>query len=389
MNKLPLFIICVVYVLSVLFFSSCQKSELEIPISPANSAELFEAFWNKMNTNYVYWDIDTTNWDRIYSYYKPVFAKLDIRQINDKNKAIQYFREMTKGLIDCHYNITFGDSLIANYVIFPALDKKQKSVNFHQQFNYYAIDTQYLDDGYQIGTHYTTTSNNPLTVLCGTIDQHILFFSCTEFTLYETYHSSTANTVQKAMQLFFNKLLNLPNNIKGIIIDVRGNQGGNLGDLNFFVGHFIDSPLHFGYTQTKSGNGRLDYTPWIKAYVNPEPTARKIDLPIVMLADMYTASLGEAVLMAFKAFPKCTFIGEKTWGATGPLVKEDVYNAGQFKINGFLNVTTASCKFKYLDNKVYEGKGFPPDISVPFNSIGIINRKDSQLEKAIEVIQGK
>lgn len=385
MNKLPLFIICTIFVLYVLFFSSCQKNELGISISPTSSTELFEAFWNKMNTNYVYWDIDTTNWDKIYSDYKPAFAKLDIRQINDKNQAIQYFREMTKGLIDCHYNITFGDSLIPNYIIFPALEKKLKSVNFHQRFNYYGIDRMYLDEGYKIGKSYSQP-NNPITVLSGTINNRILFFSCTEFALYERYISSTTNPVQRTMQMFFDKLHNLPNNIQGIIIDVRGNQGGDLGDLNFFVGHFIDSPLHFGFTQTKSNNGRLDYTPWIKAYVNPEPTGKKIDLPIVILADMYTASLAEAALMAFKVFPKCTFIGEKTWGATGPLVKEDVYSAGQFKINGFLNVTTASCKFKYLDGKVYEGQGFSPDISVLFNQTEIFRGKDSQLERAIEVI---
>ncbi|HEY4788493.1 MAG TPA: S41 family peptidase [Bacteroidales bacterium] len=369
----------------VLFFSSCQKSGLVIPDSPSNSTELFDVFWNKMNTNYVYWDIDTTNWDRMYNGYKPLFAKLDIKRTNDKYLAVQYFQEMTKGLKDCHYNIIFSDLLIPNYVISPSFIQKQKRPDFHQHFYYYGIDTSYLDYGYQIGTTYSN-SNNPITVLCGTIENRFLFFSCTEFALYKTYHSSTTNPVQKTIHFFFSKLLNLSDNIQGIIIDLRGNQGGDLGDLNFFVGHFINFPLHFGYTQTKSGNGRLDFTPWINAYANPEPDGKKIDLPIVVLADMYTASLAEAVLMAFKVFPKCTFIGENTWGATGPLVKTEVYNAGQFQIDGFLNVTTASCKFKYMDGNIYEGKGFPPDIILHYDENSIINGRDIQLEKAISLM---
>ena len=332
-----------------------------------------------MNTSYVYWDIDTTDWDKIYYDYSPQFAKLDLKQPADINQAVQYFREMPEGLIDCHYRITLGTSLIPNYIIFPSLERKQKHPDFHQLLNYYEIDTEYLDQDYQIGTTYSN-SNIPFTVLCGTIENRILYFSCTEFALYEAYYSNTSNTVQKTLQYFFSTLINLPDNIQGIIIDVRGNQGGDLGDLNFFVGHFIDSPLHFGYTQTKSGNGRLDFTPWINAYV-------RIDLPIVILADMYTASLAEAVVMAFKVFPKCTFIGETTWGATGPLIETDVYNTGQFEIENFLTVTTASCKFRYMDGKIYEGIGFNPDIAIPYDETAIAVGRDIQLEKAISIFK--
>lgn len=379
MNKLFTVIVCFV------LFSSCQDNNMSVNEPIPNSNKLFDDFWTKMNTNYVYWDIDTTDWNKIYYDYKPLFAKLDINQTKDLTQAVEYFREITKGLIDCHYNIAFCNSLIPNYIIFPSFERKQKCSYFHQRYNYSGIDRNYLDMDYQIGTTYSSF-NYPLTVLSGTIENRILFFSCTEFALYDIFHSKTTNTVQKTVQFFFDKLLNMPANIQGIIIDLRGNQGGDLGDLNFFVGHFIDSPLHFGYTQTKSGNGRLDFTPWIKAYVNPEPDGKKINLPIVILADIYSASMAEAVLMAFKAFPKCTFIGETTWGATGPLVETDVYNAGQFEIYNFFTVTTASCKFKYLDNKIYEGIGFPPDIAISYDENSIINGRDVQLEKAISIV---
>jgi len=374
----------------ILLFTACKEESLTISNDPKNFSEIFDAFWTDMNTNYVYWDVDTTDWDAIHQKYKPIFAQLDINNFSDKIKSVQYFDEMTKDLIDGHYHISFSNSTISSFSVYPSFERKQKSANFHYPFSYFSIDTTYLDQNYSLGSDKNNSYNeNPLTVLSGTIDEHIIFVSCSNFSLLKSYYSTIPNQVQNSLNHFFDLLSNITDNTKGIIIDVRGNQGGDIGDLNFFIGKFIDKPLHFGYTQAKSNNGRLDYTPWIKAFVNPEPNAKAIKIPIVVLADMSSASLSEAVVMAIKSLPNGIFIGENTWGATGPIAENKVYNDGQFIVANFLSVLTSSCKFKYLDNKVYEGKGFPPDISVPFNSIEIINGKDSQLERAIEVIQRK
>jgi carboxyl-terminal processing protease len=205
--------------------------------------------------------------------------------------------------------------------------------------------------------------------------------------LYKSYKSLGANSIKPVLQYFFNELSDLPSNIRGIIIDVRSNQGGDLSDLNLLVGHFIDKPLHFGYTQSKSGNGRLDYTPWIKAFVNPQLGAKKITIPIVVLADNVSASLSEAVVMALKVLSNVRFVGETTWGATGPITTQEIFNDGSFEIPNFLRVQTASCRFKYLDDKIYEGIGFPPDINIPFNINELSSNRDTQLEKAISLLQ--
>src|SRR6476660_1511080 len=79
--------------------------------------EIFEAFWNGMNTNYVFWDIEKVNWDDMYKTYKPRFEYLD-QQKNDPNnaqKAAQYIVDMTKDLSDSHLNISFNG--YANFVV--------------------------------------------------------------------------------------------------------------------------------------------------------------------------------------------------------------------------------------------------------------------------------
>jgi carboxyl-terminal processing protease len=244
-NKIKLCLL----VVFVGFIASCQKDYHSIANTPSNFNEIFETFWNKMNTNYVYWDIDTTSWDAMYKKYKPIFAQLDLDNISDIRKSVQYFTDMTKGLIDGHYYISFSNPAIANLFVYPSYDRKKMVAGFHYPYYYFNIDTSYLDSNYSLGHDYNSSFNGqPLTTLSGTIENKILFFSCTNFSLLKSYQSKTKNGVQATLQYFFNTLANLSINIKGIIIDVRGNLGGDLSDLNFLVGHLIDKPLHFGYT---------------------------------------------------------------------------------------------------------------------------------------------
>jgi len=168
---------------------------------------------------------------------------------------------------------------------------------------------------------------------------------------------------------------------------VRNNHGGNLVDLDFLVGRFINKPLHFGYTHYKSGNGRLAFTPWIDATIQPQSAGKALNIPIIVLADEYSISLSEAVTMAIHTLPNGSFVGETTWGATGPIADNVLYDDGQFNVPNFLSVYTSSGAFKYIDGKIYEGKGFPPDVFVPYNLTALQTGDDLQLDKAISLVK--
>ncbi len=90
--------------------------------------------------------------------------------------------------------------------------------------------------------------------------------------------------------------------------------------------------------------------------------------------------------MAIHTLPTGKFIGETTWGATGGITDNVIYNDGQFEIPGMLSVYMASSEFKYLDGKNYEGSGFSPDIVVPFDLSALKAKTDPPLQKAIYYI---
>jgi carboxyl-terminal processing protease len=104
------------------------------------------------------------------------------------------------------------------------------------------------------------------------------------------------------------------------------------------------------------------------------------------LGDNFTISLAEAVVMAIHELPKGQFIGENTWGATGPMASGGLYYGGSFTVPGFMNVSESSAEFKYYDGKIHEGLGFSPDIQIGFNLSVLNSGRDISLETAINKV---
>jgi hypothetical protein len=374
--------------LVTLLFCACEEPELKKTETPQNFSEIFETFWRKMNSNYVYWDIDSTDWNKTYREYKNVFSTLDVNNDADVYRSVDHFRKITEKLTDGHFSIQFKHRSVMNETINPLMDRRKASGELHPLYSYRPYDTVYLDAGFKLGIDAGKSfSLSPLICLSGTIDHKILYFSCNQFSLAQSYYDNPSGGVKMALDYFFDQLQNTSTSINGLIIDVRGNSGGDLADLNFILGRIIEKPLHIGYTQYKRDRGRKDLTPWIKAFVNPLPGAKTFRLPIVVIADNYSASLAETFVMAIRAVPHGIFVGERTWGATGPVVASDVYQSGSFEVGDFMSVQASSCKFKYLDNIIYEGRGLTPDVSVPHSHDAYEAGVDVQLEKAISQIK--
>jgi carboxyl-terminal processing protease len=107
--------------------SSCRKELSTVNAVSSypgdNYPDIFESFWNGMNNNYVFWSIDTTNWDRVYTTYKPLFANLKTFDSSSSTLAEKYFTDMTAGLIDSHYTLTFE---LNGNLVSPAYNRKVK-----------------------------------------------------------------------------------------------------------------------------------------------------------------------------------------------------------------------------------------------------------------------
>lgn len=393
-------------------YASCEK-EGNAPIVPSNYPydnykDVFTAFWNGMNTRYVFWDWDSTNWDQVYSTYQPKFAELDTaRAFNGLNKdsvAYQYLKAMTSTLIDGHYQIEGLRISGHTYSINPSYNRKRNDPAFLANGEMY---TPYFDSvlvGRLQPSHVsvdTIYDGDTVLAVSGVIDQKILYLYFKSFHLGRFYGKVPSLTA--ALDFFRGRLRPDSSQYEGAIIDVRGNYGGEISDFDLLLGNLLDAPLPYGYTRTKSGNGRLDYTPWIPAIINPAAGGGRPlsgSQQIVVLADNWSQSAAEQLTMAIKRLPNSTFVGYTTWGANGPFIGSAFYSdffGGSFNFgitgngiastNAYGFVKTSSSMFKYINDTSYEGNGFPPDILVLRDTQDIRNGVDVQLDKAISLFK--
>ena len=150
-------------------------------------------------------------------------------------------------------------------------------------------------------------------------------------------------------------------NRKAIIIDERFNGGGSLAD------YYIDI-----LQRQLQSYWNMRYGKDLKS-----PSA-SIQGPKVMIIDEMAGSGGDMLPWMFKKFSMGTLVGKRTWGGlVGTLGFPELIDGG--------GVTAPNLAIWTNDGFVVENVGVAPDIEVEQWPVDIINGKDPQLEKAIEV----
>jgi tricorn protease len=154
-------------------------------------------------------------------------------------------------------------------------------------------------------------------------------------------------------------------NRKAIIVDERFNGGGSLAD--YYI-DMLQRPVQ-AYWNTRYGNN-------LKT-----PTA-SIQGPKVMIIDETAGSGGDMLPWMFRKYNVGTLVGKRTWGGlVGILGFPELIDGGQ--------VTAPNLAIWTKDGFIVENVGIEPDIEVEQMPADIINGKDPQLEKAIEVAMGE
>jgi tricorn protease len=150
-------------------------------------------------------------------------------------------------------------------------------------------------------------------------------------------------------------------NRKAIIVDERFNGGGSLADYYIDI---LQRPLQ-AYWNMRYGKD-------IKS-----PSA-SIQGPKVMIIDETAGSGGDMLPWMFRKFRVGTLVGKRTWGGlVGILGFPEFIDGG--------SVTAPNLAIWTKDGFIVENAGIAPDIEVEQWPADVIQGKDPQLEKAIEV----
>ncbi len=152
---------------------------------------------------------------------------------------------------------------------------------------------------------------------------------------------------------------------KGLIIDDRGNGGGNVSPM------IIERLKREMVYVTAARN-----VPF--GTCNPD---EMVVGPKVMLINEYSASDGDLFPYQFKFYKMGTVIGNRTWGGiVGIRGSLPFIDGGEFRKPEYGKYSVDG------EEWIIEGYGVDPDIEIENNPVDVYNGEDNQLDKAIDVI---
>ena len=403
---------------------------------------VFRTFWNAMNDNYVFWDLDSPSdeWDLVYDKYAPLF---DSYGKTDQNidEAFASLLEISRLLSDGHYSIEIelengksffyysylskllenaGQEIKTDYFIYengqPVLDHQsvpevQQSEIFSENINNVLSFTFGISgtensisdeaDG-NLGRYFTEAdavsyedgTSYPFTGILGKTSDGIVYFGFDEFNFRR--HDNGSNPFSAAINMMlenFRSAVTDPDT-RGIIIDLRGNPGGYNDDIPLLWSKFTDSNLLYMHERAKFSDNRLDYTPWIPIVLHPSEDGTSVNekVPIVLLVNSGSGSNAEISTLIFASLKEegrdVTIIGSGTNGAMGSLVDQYVFNSGSFTIEN-ITCNIASVEHSDRNKETIEGKGILPDVEITFDYNAFASGSDRKLDEAFRIIRAK
>lgn len=159
--------------------------------------------------------------------------------------------------------------------------------------------------------------------------------------------------------------------MKGLILDLRSNPGGDLSAVVDIARKILPAGL-IVYTEDKEGN-RKEYTC---------DGDRELQIPLVVLVNGYSASASEILAGAIQDYNKGTLIGTTTYGKG---IVQRIHRLD----DGTALKLTVSAYFTPSGRNIH-GIGIEPDIELEYDyEANEADGTDNQVEKAVEVLEGK
>jgi C-terminal processing protease CtpA/Prc len=163
-------------------------------------------------------------------------------------------------------------------------------------------------------------------------------------------------------------------NTKGVIIDLRSNEGGNPANGFAILERIIRQRTYLYQHAFKSGPGRADFEPFKQIYLDPALDKVRYEGNVIVLTNRrcYSAANYFAAMCRSAGI---LLVGDQTGGGGG-------VPAGSELPNGFhVNYSSSVC---LLPNGYNIEDGIPPDVPVMMQPADANNGVDTILERALQ-----
>jgi hypothetical protein len=318
---------------------ACNGADLVGPAPSRDYGSMFDDLWKEFDLHYSYFALKPVSWDSLGAHYRP----LAVAAKNDMAFG-SVLGQMVSQLQDLHVAIT-ADKIVYRYRSPYELSGTSVSES--------VIFTKYV--------------KSPFTTSGGHMQGGIVAPGVGYVRIASFVGDGWAAEMDDALARL--------GGVKTVIVDVRNNSGGSKVVATKVAGRFADRKRTFGYVRLRNGPGHDDFSADIEETVEPEGSRRHSG-SVVVLSNRGCMSAAEDFILAMRALPTTTVVGDTTVGASGgPLVRE-LANGWTYQMSQWVAYTA--------DHKIFEGIGLAPDVAV---RAGGNIATDLQLERAIELAQ--
>lgn len=340
--KKIIFIISAITVLCI----SCQKEIFQLRYTNTPTGN-FEYFWHEFDQTYGLFQVKNIDWDAVYEEFRP--------QVNEQTTDAELHAilvRMLQLLDDGHTALIPINSDLPQYIGGPI-----GRIDTIQDFNLELLKKHYLQDPRE-----------------------------TDFAMLYDYLADSIGYIhiygfadgEKAFDQEMATIMNTFKDAKGLIIDIRGGEGGEDIAGKTIASYFTDSRQLYMTNQIKNGPGKNDFTDLTEWYIAPRGDFQYMG-PIVLLTNRLTISARETFQLAMMTLPQVTTLGDTTAGAFSNNAVGELPNGWAFSLS--------IGDWRAADGTSYEGKGIPPDILVRNQREALLNGQDAVLEKAIGLLK--
>ena len=308
-----------------------------------DSVNVLDQVWEILDNNYPYFNYRGINWDAIHD----IYSKKVNSQTSDE-ELFEILCNMLGLLNDGHVTLDNGEIDFHSGKLYG---KKM------EDFKWELVKDKYLLTNFK-------ASPDSL-FFYGWLSENIGYLRIRRFPRPEK--------VEKYIDSILSELIDA----KGIIIDVRGNPGGNQFGVIKVANRFADQKRLFEKGFNVIGPEREFINPTY-FYIEPEGD-RQFTAPIVLLQNEHTASGAENFAIALRVLPNATSVGTFTEGVFSSYYPQRLENGWKLTLP-FTNTVDQN-------GTCWEGIGVPPNLYMVNRQEDIDSGHDKVLEFAINLIR--